>query len=92
MLESVLVMALSLVGGTALGLLVSWLVLPYVALGTSGAPPVPPVRVSVPWELVLWLELALLVALVVISAFQVLRVRALRLAPVLRSGEGALAP
>jgi hypothetical protein len=91
-LESALVVALSLVGGTALGLIVSWLVLPYVALGTSGAPPVPPVRVSVPWELVLWLELALLVALVVISAFQVVRVRGLRLAPVLRSGEGALAP
>jgi hypothetical protein len=91
-LESGLVVGLSLLGGTALGLLVSWLVLPYVALGTSGAPPVPPVLVSVPWELVLLLELALLGALVAVAAVQVVRIRALRPAPVLRSGEGTVAP
>jgi hypothetical protein len=91
-LESALVVALSLVGGTALGLLVAWLVLPYVGLGTSGATPVPPVEVAVPWSLVLWLELALLAALVAIAAAQVARIRGLRLASVLRSGEGALAP
>jgi ABC-type antimicrobial peptide transport system permease subunit len=91
-LESGLVVVLSLLGGTALGLLVSWLVLPYVALGTSGAAPVPPVLVSVPWKTVFLLQLALLGALVVISTVQVVRVRALRLAPVLRSGEGTLAP
>jgi hypothetical protein len=91
-LESALVVALSLVGGTALGLLVSWLVLPYVGLGASGAAPVPPVQVTVPWSLILWLELALLAALAAIAAAQVARIRGLRLAPVLRSGEGALAP
>jgi hypothetical protein len=91
-LESGLVVGLSLLGGTALGLLVSWLVLPYVALGTSGAAPVPPALVTVPWRLVLLLELALLGALVVVAAVQVLRIRALRPAPVLRSGEGTVAP
>ena len=91
-LESALVVVLSLVAGTALGLLVSWLVLPYVGLGTSGAAPVPPVRLAVPWSLVLWLELALVVALTAIAAAQVARIRGLRLAPALRSGEGALAP
>lgn len=91
-LESGLVVGLSLLGGTALGLLVSWLVLPYVALGTSGAAPVPPALVSVPWELVLLLELALLGALVAVAAVQVLRIRSLRPAPVLRSGEGTVAP
>ena len=90
-IESGLVVALSLLGGTVLGLLVSWLVLPYVALGT-GAEPVPPVLVTVPWKTVLLLESALLAALVAVSAFQVVRIRALRPAPVLRSGEGALAP
>jgi FtsX-like permease family len=88
-IESGLVVLLSLLAGTALGLLVSWLVLPYVALGTSGAVPVPPVRVSVPWGLVFWLEAALLGALVTIAALQVARIRALRPAPILRSGEGA---
>src|SRR5215207_3699932 len=90
-IESGLVVALSLLGGTVLGLLVSWLVLPYVALGT-GAEPVPPVLVTVPWKTVLLLESALLAALVAVSAFQVVRIRALRPAPMLRSGEGALAP
>jgi len=46
----------------------------------------------VPWSLILWLELALLAALAAIAAAQVARIRGLRLAPVLRSGEGALAP
>jgi hypothetical protein len=91
-IESGLVVLLSLVGGTGLGLLVSWLVLPYVALGTSGAAPVPPVLVSVPWKTVFLLESALLGALVAVSAFQVARIRALRPAPVLRAGEGALTP
>jgi hypothetical protein len=91
-IENGLVVALSLLGGTALGLLVAWFVLPYVALGTSGEPPVPPVVVSVPWDRVLLLELALLGALVLVAAFQVVRIRGLRPAPVLRSGEGVVAP
>ena len=89
-LENVLVVVLSALGGTALGILVSWLVLPYVALGGSGAAPVPPVRLAVPWETVLALELALLVALAAIAAAQVLLARRIRLAPALRAGEGAL--
>jgi ABC-type antimicrobial peptide transport system permease subunit len=91
-LESALVVALSLLGGTALGLVVAWLVLPYVALGTSAAAPMPPVRLAVPWVTVLWLELALLGTLVAVAVVQVGLVRRIRLAPALRSGEGALAP
>lgn len=91
-IENGLVVALSLLGGTVLGLVVAWLVLPYVALGTAGEPPVPPVIVSVPWKLVLLLELTLLGALALVAAFQVARIRALRPAPVLRSGEGVVAP
>jgi FtsX-like permease family len=89
-LENVLVVLLSALGGTALGILVSWLVLPYVALGGSGAAPVPPVELAVPWETVLAVELALLVALAAIAAAQVLLARRIRLAPALRAGEGAL--
>jgi FtsX-like permease family len=91
-IENGLVVALSLLGGTALGLVVAWLVLPYVAVGTSGEPPVPPVAVSVPWGLVLLLELTLLCALVLVAASQIVRIRGLRPAPVLRSGEGVVAP
>ena len=91
-LESALVVVFSLIGGTALGLLVSWLVLPYVALGASGATPVPPVELAVPWPTIVWLELALLATLAVIGAAQLRLVRGLRLAPALRSAEGAVAP
>jgi hypothetical protein len=91
-LETALVVALSLLGGAVLGLLVSWLVLPYVGLGASGAAPVPPVQLVVPWTTVLLLELVLLAALVVIGVMQVEVVRRLRLAPALRGGEGASAP
>ena len=89
-IESGVVVVLSLVGGTALGLLVSGLVLPYVALGASGATPVPPVRLAIPWQTILWLELALVVALAAIAAFQLRLVNRLRLAPALRRGEEAI--
>lgn len=91
-LESALVVALSLLAGTALGLLVARLVLPYAALGASDEAPAPPVRVAVPWPTVLWLELALLGALVLIAAVQVTFVRRLLPAPILRGGEGAVPP
>jgi len=91
-LENALVVVLSLLGGTGLGLLVSWLVLPYVALGTAEETPSPPVRLEVPWSTILRLELSLLVALVAIAVAQLVRIRRLRPAPVLRSGEGAIAP
>ena len=91
-LETALVVVASLVGGGVLGLVVSWLVLPFVGLGTSGAAPIPPVRLVVPWTTLLVVELVLLAALVVIAIVQVEVIRRLRLAPVLRAGEGVPAP
>jgi predicted lysophospholipase L1 biosynthesis ABC-type transport system permease subunit len=91
-LETALVVVASLVGGALLGLLVSRLVLPDVGLGASGATPVPPVRLVVPWTSVLLLEIALLAALAAVGAVQVEVVRRLRLATALRAGEGAAAP
>ena len=88
-LETALVVVASLVGGAVLGLVVSRLVLPDVALGAGGAAPVPPVRLVVPWTTVLLLELVLLAALAAIGVVQVEVVRRLRLAPALRGGEGA---
>jgi FtsX-like permease family len=88
--ESALVVGLSVLTGTVLGLVVAWLVLPYVALGPSGEVPVPPVRLTVPWTTMLWLDLAVLGALGAIAAAQVAYVRRLRPAPVLRGGEGTV--
>ncbi|HET8741647.1 MAG TPA: ABC transporter permease [Gaiella sp.] len=91
-LETALVVVASLVAGALLGLVVSRLVLPDVGLGASGATPVPPVRLVVPWTSVLLLELALLAALAAVGAIQVEVVRRLRLASALRAGEGVAAP
>jgi len=63
-----------------------------VGLGTSGAAPVPPVRLVVPWTTLVVVELVLLAALVAIAVVQVEVIRRLRLAPVLRAGEGVPAP
>ncbi len=90
-LESALVVALSLLGGTGLGLAVSRLVLPYVALGDAGATPVPPVRLVIPWATILALALVLAGTLVAIAAVQIHLVQRLRLAPALRGGEGGSA-
>lgn len=91
-LETALVVVASLIGGAALGLFVSWLVLPFVGLDAEGGAPVPPVRLVVPWATVLVLVFALLAALAAIAVVQVEVVRRLRLASVLRGGEGAPAP
>ncbi len=91
-LETALVVGASLLGGAVLGLLVSRLVLPDVGLGASGAAPVPPVRLVVPWTSVILLGLGLLAALAGIGVVQVEVIRRLRLAPVLRGGDGVSRP
>lgn len=87
-LESTAVAATSLLSGSLLGLLVSWAVLPQLDYGGSATLAV---RVVVPWTSVGWLVLTLLVLLAVIAAVQVRLVRNLRVAPLLRGGEGAVA-
>ncbi len=77
----------SLLAGTGLGLLVAWLVLPFVTTTQAAAAPVPPVVVEVPWDRVLELDaacaLAVAGALLAISRLM----RRLGLANVLRAGE-----
>jgi hypothetical protein len=85
LVENGLLIALSLAAGTALGLGVAWLVLPFLSLDAGGAAAVPPVLVTVPWLTVLAIELALLVALVAIAAVQVWRAARLEPAPALRA-------
>jgi len=87
-LESAAVAVLSLLSGTALGLIVARAVLPELDYGGSVALAV---RIVVPWTDLGWLVLALLVSLAVIAAAQIRLVRRLRIAPLLRSGEGAVA-
>ena len=86
-LENGSLVLVSLLAGTSLGLLIGWLVLPFVTVTQRAAAPVPPVIVHVPWDRILFLDLlsalALGVAVVVIGAV----LRRLGVGSILRMGE-----
>jgi hypothetical protein len=86
-LEGGVTAALALAGGIALGASVAWLVLPFVSLAGEGGKPFPEVIVDLSWEAVAVLTGAILAALSVILAVQLLLLRRLALAPALRAGE-----
>ena len=90
-LETALVVVASLVGGAVLGLVVSRLVLPDVALGAVRQPRrCPPVQLVVPWTTLFCCSSSSCSPRLSRSALvQVEVVRRLRLAPTLRGGEGA---
>lgn len=48
--ENAVLLTFALLAGSALGLLLSWLVLPFATFTATGAPPVPAPIVVVPWE------------------------------------------
>lgn len=86
-LEGGITAALALGGGIALGASVAWLVLPFVSLAGEGGKPFPDVIVDLSWEAVAVLTGAILAALSVILAVQLMLLRRLALGPALRAGE-----
>ena len=86
-LENGVLVAVSLAGGTALGLLLAHFVLPTVSLTQTGAKPFPQPIVEVPWQTVAWLEAAVLGALLLIIALEVRLLRRVDVAAALRAGE-----
>jgi hypothetical protein len=86
-LEHGTIVVLGLLAGTGLGLLIAWLVLPFVTVTQGGITPVPSVVIEVPWDRVLALDLAsagaLAVAVLVIGTV----LRRLRVGATLRMGE-----
>jgi hypothetical protein len=86
-LENGSLVLVSLVCGTLLGLLIGWVVLPFVTVTQQAAVPFPPVVVEVPWAAIALLELASALALVA-TLFVLTRVmRRSGLGSVLRMGE-----
>ena len=71
-LENGSLVLVSLLAGTSLGLLIGWLVLPFITVTQRATAPIPPVMVHVPWDRILLLDvataLALGVAVLVIGA------------------------
>lgn len=86
-LENGSLVFVSLLAGTSLGLLIGWMVLPFVTVTQRAAAPVPSVIVQVPWDGILLLNgasaLALGVAVLVIGGV----LRRLGVGSALRTGE-----
>ena len=87
-LENAFLLAVGLTAGSAVGLVLAWVVLPVSTLTETGAPTVPPAAVVIPWsDLVpIWvLALVLLVVSVIVVARTI---RAVRISSVLRARDG----
>jgi hypothetical protein len=86
-LESAFLLAIGVLGGTGLGLLLAWTVLPFVTLTQQATAVVPPVRVVIPWELVTLLLGLGLAALAISIGMLSGALRRLHVASILRLGE-----
>lgn len=86
-LENGLLVALSVLGGTVLGLGLSWLILPFVTLTQSASEIVPGIIVTIPWRWILLLEGAVVGLLVVVVVALGLLLRRIGLGGLLRLGE-----
>jgi hypothetical protein len=62
-LENSAVVIVSLAAGTVMGLVIGWVVLPYITVTQAGSNPFPPVLLEVPWGAIALLELLAICAL-----------------------------
>jgi len=86
-LENGLLVIMSVVGGTLLGLGLAWLVLPFVTLTQSAGAVIPAVIVTIPWTTILLLELAVIGLLVLVVIVSGILLRRVGLGGLLRLGE-----
>ncbi len=86
-LENGLLVLISLIGGTALGLLMAWMVLPFVTLTQDASSVVPGIIVAIPWGSILLLEGITIGALALVVLALAILLRRVGLGTVLRLGE-----
>jgi hypothetical protein len=86
-LENAILVVVSLLIGTGLGLLISWVVLPFVTLTQAGTTPVPGLLISIPWGQIALLEAVALASLTVTVAVLAVVLRRVGLGSALRIGE-----
>jgi predicted lysophospholipase L1 biosynthesis ABC-type transport system permease subunit len=86
-LEHSVLVAFSLLMGTALGLLLAWLVLPLIAITQAARRAIPDVIVVYPWRSIVGLELAVTLVLVAVVAVLTMVLRRIGLGTLLRIGE-----
>ncbi len=86
-LENAFLLVFGLVAGSALGFVLSWLVLPFATLTASGAAAVPAPEIVVPWPAIAPIYGAALVLFLVTVAIVTRQVRRAGITTVLRSGD-----
>jgi len=86
-LENAALALVSLATGSALGLVIAWVVLPFITVTQGAATPFPPVEVDVPWSTIAVLEAIAIVALTATVAVLAWLLRRIGLASVLRMSE-----
>lgn len=85
-LEHGVLIVTSLVGGTLLGLGLSWIILPLIAITQEAREAVPGVIVSYPWLTIVSLELGMLLVLLIAVGVLVIFLRRVGLGSLLRMG------
>ncbi len=86
-LEHAFLLVFGMVAGSALGLFLAWLVLPFATLTSSGAAAVPPPEVVIPWVAMAPLYLVAALLFVATVALVTRQVGRAGISTVLRSGE-----
>ncbi len=86
-LENSVLLGISLVFGTLLGLALAWLILPLISVTQQATRVFPGVIVVIPWRTILLLELGVVVVLVAVIGIMALALRKLGLGSLLRLGE-----
>ncbi|HET8586785.1 MAG TPA: FtsX-like permease family protein, partial [Candidatus Limnocylindria bacterium] len=86
-IENGMLVLISLVGGTGLGLLMAWVALPFVTVTQDASKAVPPVIVAIPWASIVLLELITVVVLAVMVVVLALLLRRIGLGSALRLGD-----
>jgi ABC-type antimicrobial peptide transport system permease subunit len=86
-LENAALAVVSLAAGSALGLVIAWVVLPFITVTQGATRPFPPVAVDVPWSAIVLLEVLGVAALAVTVIVLAWLLRRIGLASVIRMSE-----
>lgn len=86
-LENALLVVFGLVGGTLLGVMLAWVVLPLIAITQAATEAVPGVIVVYPWLTIFWLEMSIVAVLLAAVGLLAVMLRRMGLGALLRLGE-----
>jgi hypothetical protein len=86
-LENGSLVVVSLLAGTVVGVVMSWIALPFITVTQQATTPVPPVMVHLPWDRILVLDLLVVVALGIAVGVLAVLLRRIGVGSILRMGE-----